>query len=46
MHSLTRRGLTNVKKITRSASDIIDQNNTLIDDISPIQLKLILLFRE
>ena len=36
MHILTKRGLTDVKQIERSASNIIDQNNTLIDAISPL----------
>ena len=46
VHSLTRRYLTDVEKVARSASDIIDLNNTLIDATSPVQLNLILLFRE
>ena len=45
-HILKSKGVTDVKQIARSASDVIDQNNTLIDAISPIQLKLILLFRK
>ena len=46
MHSLMRRDLTDIKKAVCINSDIIDQKNTLIDIISLIQLKLILLFRE
>ena len=46
MHRLRRTGIIDAKQIARSASDIVERNNSLSDVISSIKLKLILCYNE
>ena len=46
MHRLRSNGIIDAKQIAHSASEIVERNNSLSDIVSPIKLKLILLFNE
>ena len=46
VHRLRRTGIIDANKISRSASDIVERNNSLSDVILPIKFKLIRLFNE
>ena len=44
MHTLRRNGITDAIQVTRSADEVVEQNKSLIDFITAIFLRHILLF--